>query len=179
MACGAVCVKRWGRALGINIMFILWFCERRQNSKFSGETSAVEGPALAPQSALPRPPPTGHPVKRGFGESPSPGPAPRPRACALRSRSPRPSLPRPRGRRHRGPGGAGGGQWPARLAADNAAAMSPSPAGAAAAAAGPRARPGGLGFGLPPVPRKRAGGQRGSSGGRSEGCGASLSSRAA
>lgn len=126
------------------------------------------------------PPPAGHPAKRGPPERPRPGPAPRPRACALRPRRPRPSLPRPRGRRHAGrPGGAGGGRWPARLAADNAAAMSPSQAGAAAAAAGPRARPGGLGFGLPPVPGTRAGGQRGSSGSRSEGCGASLSSRAA
>ncbi|VTJ52544.1 Hypothetical predicted protein [Marmota monax] len=39
--------------------------------------------------------------------------------------------------------------------------MSASQASAAAAAAGPRARQGGLGFGLPPVPWKRAGGQCG------------------
>ena len=48
-----------------------------------------------------------------------------------------------------------------RFVAHNAAAMSASQAGAAAAAAGPQARHGGLGFGLPPVPRRRADGQRG------------------
>jgi hypothetical protein len=70
---------------------------------------------------------------------------------------------------------AGGGRWPARLVADNAAAMSASQASAAAAAAGLRALQGGLGFGLPPVPRKRAVVLCGSGSSRGGGPSASLS----
>ena len=69
------------------------------------------------------------------------------------------------------PRGAGGRTVPARLVADNVAAMSASPARAPVAAEWPRAWEDDLGFSLPLVPRKHASGQRGSISGRDGGSG--------
>lgn len=157
------------------------------------KTKLAETPTQADESQQPQPAPCaawipglgpaayrspGFLRSAGAGQAPFSRPRPSSRAPApSRPLRPAPRLPRPPGRRRRSrPRGAGGGRWPARLVADNAAAMSASQARAAAAAAGPRAREGDLGCGLPPVPRKRAGGQRGSSSGRDGGSGASLSS---
>lgn len=173
-------------------MFTLWLCGRN-----AGKNKTRRGLYSKQLITLcPNPQPHGfHPraqvpsVKvapryvntRGPGERSFPRSRPSGRARApSRPARPAPRLPRPRGRRRRSrPRGAGGGRWPARLVADNAAAMSASQARAAAAAAGPRARQGGLGFGFPPVPRKPAGGQRGSSSSRGGGSCASLSSPSA
>ena len=170
-------------------MFTFWLCGRNaEKNQNSAGTPKQAAQSHLPQPAAPiawiqglcpaacRSP--GSAQKLGPGGHPFPDPAPSGRAPApSRGLRPAPRLPRPPGRRRLSClRGAGGGRWPARLAADNAAAMSASQAGAAAAAAGPRARQGGLGFGLPPVPRKRADGQRGSSSGRDGGSGASLSS---
>lgn len=170
-------------------MFTFWLCVRNaeKKTKLGGDAKASSpeppAPTCSPHCLDPVAQSRRLKVVRLVTEArarrvPFPRPRPSGRAPAhSRGLRPAPRLPHsPGSRRLSCPRGAVGGRWPARLAADNAAAMSASQAGAAAAAAGPRARQGVLGFGLPPVPRKRADGQRRSSSGRDGGSGASLSS---